>query len=184
MPPLRAQPDANLAEVAVVAIGVLALLCTGLLKTPIGLSQTEQFRVQAESVSGFETLADHFPSGVTDPTIVIASTERTDAVQQAITGTPGVVSANPTGTSPQGLTQWSVVLAAEPASDQAFDTVDALRAAVHGADPDSLVGGSDAKARDAAGAAGHDRALVVPAILAVVLLVLFGILLLGGALQM
>ena len=159
--------------VAVVAIGVLALLCTGLLKTPIGLSQTEQFRVQAESVSGFETLADHFPSGVTDPTVVIASTERTDAVQQAITGTPGVVSANPTGTSPQGLTQWSVVLAAEPASDQAFDTVDALRAAVHGADPDSLVGGSDAKARDAAGAAGHDRALVVPAILAVVLLVLF-----------
>ena len=159
--------------VAVVAIGVLALLCTGLLKTPIGLSQTEQFRVQAESVSGFETLADHFPSGVTDPTVVIASTERTDAVQQAITGTPGVVSATPTGTSPQGLTQWSVVLAAEPASDQAFDTVDALRAAVHGADPDSLVGGSDAKARDAAGAAGHDRALVVPAILAVVLLVLF-----------
>ena len=79
--------------VAVVAIGVLALLCTGLLKTPIGLSQTEQFRVQAESVSGFETLADHFPSGVTDPTVVIASTERTDAVQQAITGTPGVVSA-------------------------------------------------------------------------------------------
>ena len=159
--------------VAVVAIGVLALLCTGLLKTPIGLSQTEQFRVQAESVSGFETLADHFPSGVTDPTVVIASTERTDAVKQAITGTPGVVSANPTGTSPQGLTQWSVVLAAEPASDQAFDTVNALRAAVHGADPNGLVGGSDAKARDAAGAAGHDRALVVPAILAVVLLVLF-----------
>ncbi len=159
--------------VSVVALGVLGLLCTGLLKTPIGLSQTEQFRVQAESVSGFETLADHFPSGVTDPTLVIASTDRTAAVQQAITGTPGVVSANPTGTSPQGLTQWSVVLAAEPASDEAFDTVDALRAAVHGVDPDGLVGGSDAKARDAAGAAGRDRALVVPAILAVVLLVLF-----------
>ncbi len=35
------------------------------------------------------------------------------------------------------------------------------------------VGGSDAKARDASAAAGRDRAVVVPAILAVVLLVLF-----------
>ncbi|MEW5809608.1 MAG: MMPL family transporter [Actinomycetota bacterium] len=161
------------AVVSVIALGVLGLLCTGLLSTPIGLSQTEQFRVQAESVSGFETLADHFPSGVTDPTQVIAATERSTEVQQAISGTPGVVSVTPAGTSPQGLTQWSVVLAAEPASDEAFDTIDALRSAVHGADPGALVGGSDAKARDAAGAAGHDRALVVPAILAVVLLVLF-----------
>ncbi|TRW77827.1 MMPL family transporter [Mycolicibacterium sp. 018/SC-01/001] len=161
------------AVVSVAALAVLGLLCTGLLSTPIGLSQTEQFRVQAESVSGFETLADHFPSGVTDPTVVIASTDRAAEVQQAITNTPGVVSAAPAGTSPQGLTQWSVVLSAEPASDAAFDTVDALRTAVHGADPDGLVGGSDAKARDAAGAAGHDRALVVPAILAVVLVVLF-----------
>ncbi|MEH3139206.1 MAG: MMPL family transporter [Mycobacterium kyogaense] len=161
------------AAVSVVAIGVLGLLCTGLLSMPIGLSQTEQFRVQAESVSGFETLAEHFPSGVTDPTLVIASTDRAAQVQQAITATPGVVSATPAGTSPRGLSQWSVVLAAEPASDEAFDTVDALRSAVHGADPDSLVGGSDAKARDAAGAAGRDRTLVVPAILAVVLLVLF-----------
>ncbi|RZT17965.1 RND superfamily putative drug exporter [Mycobacterium sp. BK558] len=161
------------ALVSVVAIGALALLCTGLLRTPIGLSQTEQFRVQAESVSGFDTLADHFPSGLTDPTLVIASTDRTAEVQRAITATPGVVSATPAGTSPQGLTQWSVVLAAAPATDEAFDTIDALRDAVHGADPAGLVGGSDAKARDAAGAAGHDRAVVVPAILAVVLLVLF-----------
>ncbi|MCG7595590.1 MMPL family transporter [Mycobacterium sp. PSTR-4-N] len=161
------------AVVSVAALAVLGLLCTGLVSTPIGLSQTEQFRVQAESVSGFETLADHFPSGLTDPTLVIASTDRAADVQQAITATPGVVSANPTGTSPQGLTQWSVVLAAEPASDEAFGTVDALRDAVHGADPESLVGGSDAKARDAAAAAGRDRMLVVPAILAVVLVVLF-----------
>jgi len=161
------------ALVSVVAIGVLALLCTGLLRTPVGLSQTEQFRVQAESVTGFDTLAEHFPSGVTDPTLVIASTGRSAAVAQAITGTPGVVSTAPAGTSPDGLTQWSVVLAAAPASEEAFGTVDALRTSVHAADPAALVGGSDAKARDAAGAAARDRVVVVPAILAVVLLVLF-----------
>jgi len=161
------------AQVAVVSIGALALLCTGLLSTPLGLSQTEQFRVQAESVNGFDTLAAHFPSGLTDPTWVIASTDRAAEVQRAIDDTPGVVSVTPAGTAPTGLSQWSVVLSAAPASDEAFGTIDALRDSVHRVDSDGLVGGSDAKARDAAAAAGHDRAVVVPAILAVVLLVLY-----------
>lgn len=160
-------------RVAVVSIGALALLCAGLLSTPLGLSQTEQFRVQAESVDGYDTLAAHFPSGLTDPTLVIASTDRAPAVQRAIADTPGVVSVTPSGTTPNGLSRWSVVLAAAPASDEAFETIDALRDSVHEVDPDGLVGGSDAKARDAATAAGHDRAVVVPAILVVVLLVLY-----------
>lgn len=161
------------ARVAVVSIGLLALLCTGLLATPIGLSQTEQFRVQAESVNGYDTLAAHFPSGLTDPTRVIASTDSAPEVQRAIEDTPGVVSVTPAGAAPNGLSQWSVVLAAAPASDEAFETVDALRDSVHQVDPDALVGGSDAKARDSSAAAGRDRAVVVPAILAVVLLVLY-----------
>ena len=86
-------------RVAVVAIAGLAVLCTGLLGTPIGLSQTEQFRVQAESVSGYETLAAHFPSGLTDPTRVIAPTDRASAIQRAITATPRIVSATPSGQS-------------------------------------------------------------------------------------
>ncbi|KUI07075.1 hypothetical protein AU191_23030 [Mycolicibacterium acapulense] len=159
--------------VATISIGGLAVLCIGLVGTPIGLSQTEQFRVQAESVSGYSRLADHFPSGLTDPTRVIASTERAADVQRAITETPGVVSANPAGQTPDGLTQWSVVIDAEPASDEAFKTVDALRDSVRAADPEALVGGSDATARDASAAASRDRAVVVPAILVVVLAVLY-----------
>ena len=160
-------------RVAVVSIGALALLCTGLLNTPLGLSQTEQFRVQAESVDGYDTLSAHFPSGLTDPTRVIAATDRAAEVQSAIAGTPGVVSVTPAGTTDTGLSQWSVVLAAAPASGEAFETIDALRDSVHRVDPEGLVGGSDAKARDAAAAAGYDRAVVVPAILVVVLLVLY-----------
>ncbi|MBX7431956.1 MMPL family transporter [Mycobacterium sp. Y57] len=161
------------APVAAVSIGALALLCTGILNTPVGLSQTEQFRVQAESVDGYTTLSAHFPSGLTDPTRVIASSGLADRVSRAITDTRGVVSVTPAGTAPDGLSQWSVVLAAAPASDEAFDTIDALRGAVHDVDPNGLVGGSDATARDAAAAAAHDRAVVIPAILAVVLLVLY-----------
>lgn len=163
-------------RVAVVSIGALALLCTGIFATPVGLSQTEQFRVQAESVDGYETLADHFPSGLTDPARVIAPTDRGADVQRAISETPGVVSVTPAGAAPSGLSQWSVVLEAAPASDEAFETIDALRDSVHAVDPNALVGGSDATARDAAGAAGHDRAVVIPAILVVVLLVLYALL--------
>ena len=160
-------------RVAIVSIAGLALLCTGLLTTPVGLSQTEQFRVQAESVTGFQTLAAHFPSGLTDPTRVIAPTDRAGDVQQAIAGTAGVVSVTQAGQSPDGLTQWSVVLDAEPASDNALETIDALRDSVHSVDSRALVGGSDATARDAGLAAARDRSIVIPAILAVVLAVLY-----------
>ncbi len=159
--------------VAAVAIAGLAVLCTGLLTTPVGLSQTEQFRIQAESVTGYQTLAEHFPSGLTDPTRVVGSTDRADELQRAIAGTDGVVSATPTGKAPSGLCQWSVVLDAEPASDDAFTTIDALRNSVHAVDSSGLVGGSDAQARDASAAAGRDRMIVIPLILAVVLVVLY-----------
>lgn len=159
-----------------VAVVGLAVLATGLLGTKIGLSQTEQFRVKAESVTGFDTLARHFPGGFTGPTFVIADTGKSAAVQQAIDATPGVVSATPAGASPAGLRRWSVILDAPPASDAALDVVDALRDSVRGADPRALVGGSDAQARDIKDAAARDRLVVTPAILAVVLLVLYALL--------
>lgn len=161
------------ARVAVVAIGTLAVLSIGLVFTPIGLSQTEQFRVQAESVTGYETLAAHFPSGLTDPTRVIASTERAAEVERAINGTSGVVSATRRGESSNGLTQWAVVLDAEPASSEAFEIVDGLRNSTHAVDSRALVGGSDAQARDASAAAARDRLVIMPLILVVVLIVLY-----------
>lgn len=157
-------------RVATVALAGLAVLCAGLVNLPVGLSQTQQFRVQAESVAGYQTLADHFPSGLTNPTTVIASSP---AVGEAVTATPGVVSAIPTAHSAAGLTQWSVVLAAAPASSEAFKTIDTLRDSVHRVDSTAVVGGADAQARDAATAAQHDRRTVIPAILIVVLAVLF-----------
>ena len=161
------------ASVAGVAIAALLVLCTGLHGTSVGLSQTEQFRVRAESVTGYQTLAAHFPGGLTDPTRVVAATDRAGDVQRAITATPGVVSATESGHSPAGATQWSVVFSAEPGSPSAFKTIDALRNSVHKVDPGGLVGGSDASARDARATAERDRRVVIPAILAVVLIVLY-----------
>ena len=160
-------------RVAVTSVAVLGLMGLGLLGTPIGLSQTEQFRVKAESVTGYETLSAHFPSGLTDPTFVIGDTGRAAEIRQAIATTPGVASANDAGSSASGLTQWSVILAAPPASPQAFKTVAALRESVKKAEAMAIVGGSDAQALDSRDAAVRDRQVLIPAILAVVLIVLY-----------
>jgi putative drug exporter of the RND superfamily len=164
------------APVLAVAVTVLAALSAGLLGIHTGLSQTEQFRVHADSVAGFETLAAHFPGGASDPTFVVGSTARATQMQQAITRASGVVSAAPTAESPTGLTQWSVVLDAAPSTTAAFNIVAALRESVRSADPTALVGGADARALDIRDAAARDRLVVIPAILVVVLLVLSGLL--------
>ncbi|HEV7419149.1 MAG TPA: MMPL family transporter [Mycobacterium sp.] len=161
-------------RVAVTAVAVLALLCTGLFATPIGLSQTQQFRVKSESVTGYETLAAHFPRGLTDATRVIGDAGRAAEIQRAITTTPGVVaSASDPGPSASGLDQWTVILDAPPASPQAFETVAALRESVKKVDSTALIGGLDAQALDARDGAVRDRHVIIPAILVVVLVVLY-----------
>jgi putative drug exporter of the RND superfamily len=159
--------------VAAVTIAILAALATGLLGTRIGLSQTEQFRVEADSVSGFDIVAAHFPAGLANPTLVVASTAQASQVQQAISTTPGVVSVIESGQSTSGLTKWSVVIDAPPSSGQAFKTVAALRHSTKAVTPSALVGGADAQALDVRDAAAHDRLVLIPAILAVILVVLY-----------
>lgn len=160
------------ALVAVAAVAVLAALGGGLWGTRIGLSQTEQFRVRADSVAGYHVLAQHFPAGLANPTLVVADTGHAAAVHQAMAATPGVVSATESGRSASGLTQWSVVIDAPPSSVRAFDIVAALRDSTRAADSGALVGGADAAALDVRDAATHDRVLLIPAILAVILIVL------------
>jgi RND superfamily putative drug exporter len=160
-------------RVTIVTVTLLIILCAGVLGTPIGLSQTDQFRVKAESVSAFDTLADHFPSGLTSPTSVIGHADRTNDLQRAIETTPGVVSVIDAGRSATGLTKFSVVIDAAPASASAFEVIEALRESVRGVDDQALVGGADAQALDARNAAQRDQRVVIPAILVVVLVVLY-----------
>lgn len=166
-------------------VPVLLLFGAGLLGLKVGLDQTDQFTVKAEAVEGFETLSKHYPAGESTPTTVVANSAKTREVQEAITATPGVEQANPTGvsgtsdasstgTADDGLTRWRVVLDAEPATDAAFTTIENLRASVRGvAGADALVGGPDAQALDSRDAARADERLLFPMILGVVLVLLF-----------
>ena len=161
------------AVVAGVAIAVLAALATGLLGTPIGLTQTQQFRIQADSVSGYDVVAVHFPAGLSSPTLVVAPTASAPQVQRAIRATPGVVSVTESGHAASGLTKWSVVIDAGPSSDRAFKTVAALRHSTNVGSAGALVGGPDAQSLDVRQAAARDRLVLIPSILAVILVVLY-----------
>lgn len=155
-------------------VPVLLICGAGIIGVRIGLEQTEQFRVSAESVDGFGTLRDHFPAGQSNPTTVVARTEAAARVDAAIRGAQGVESSRQTGASDGGLTRWQVVLDGDPASAEAFDAVRALRANVHAVpDAQALVGGTDAATLDSRDAARGDLIRIVPLILAVVLFVLF-----------
>jgi RND superfamily putative drug exporter len=154
--------------VTVVSLVVLGVLSTGLIGTRLGLSQTEQFRVQAESVDGLTTLSRFFPAGAADPTVVLTSPEHSEEDLAAVKGTPGVAQAR-IAERAGGIVSISAVLTAAPDTPESYATVRSLRAAVG---DNAVVGGSVAIAMDSKDAARRDLRVIVPVILLVVLLVL------------
>lgn len=163
------RPVVMLAAAAV----VLGVLASGLLGAKVGLSQTDQFRVTAESVDGLETLSEHFPPGAADPVTIIAPADETDAVLARTGQTDGVDSARPSGRSGD-LVKITATLTDPPATPESIATIKALRGDL--AEFDALVGGSVAKDLDSRTGAERDLRVVVPLILLVVLLVLIAVL--------
>ncbi|WP_229069940.1 MMPL family transporter [Actinoplanes sp. DH11] len=154
------------------SIVVLGLLSLGAIGTKVGLSQTEQFRVEAESVAGLETLSKYFPAGAAGPATVLTEPAKAEQVLQTVSATPGVVQARvaeETGT----LVSISAVLEAAPDTAEAFATIRDLR---EGLDGDALVGGTVATALDTRDAARRDLVVIVPVILGLVFLVLVALL--------
>lgn len=162
--------------VVAASAAVLALLASGLLGASLGLSQTEQFRVEAESVDGLETLSKHFPPGASDPVTIIVDAADADRALAVVAETDGVVEARPTGRSDTGLAQITATLDSAPSTDESIDTIKALRSNLDEVDDDALVGGSVAQDLDSREGTLRDMTVIIPLILAVVLLVLFAVL--------
>ena len=156
----------------VVTALALAGLAVGLVDTKTGLRQDQMFRNDPPSVVGQHLLAASFPQGATAPATITANTAATPDLLAVVKGTPGVASANVAGRT-DNLVQISATLTAPPASSASHDTIDRLRQRVHqvpGAN--ALVGGGDAIDLDTAHANSHDRTLLIPLVLAVVLVIL------------
>lgn len=159
---------------------LLAVMAGGLLGTQVGLTQTERFRVAAESADALQTISAHYPAGAADQLTVIAAADRIEQVQDAVEGVDGVdqVHPGPSGSTDAGeRATLQVTGDAVPGSQAERDLVAELREAVHGIpDAEAQVGGAPATDVDVREGSERDLWVVAPLVLAVVALILAALL--------
>ncbi|WP_462418808.1 MMPL family transporter [Kytococcus sp. Marseille-QA3725] len=171
----------------VLAASLLALgtMAAGLAGTKVGLSQADQFRVEAESVTGLETLEQHYPAGAATPLDVLVPVDEapsgdrpapeTAELLQSVDGIDGVTGARPGEVAESRGRTWQrvqVTTDAAPASAEARQVVKAVRATARSTSADALVGGSEAQAVDQRQGVIRDMTVILPLMLVMVLLVL------------
>jgi putative drug exporter of the RND superfamily len=159
------------------AVWIVTALCLGglvigLVDTHTGLNQDQQFRTTPQSVTGQRILAQSFPSGTASPTIVTTDPAHTAAVLSATRSTPGVASAQVSSRS-GNLVQISATLDSTVGTNASHRTIQALRGNIHAVPgAHALAGGTAAVDLDTSTATTHDRNLIVPLVLGVVLVIL------------
>ena len=152
---------------ASVTTAVLVVMSLGALRIETGLSEADQFLETPEAITASERLAESYPAGSSDPTVVLTEGAPQQVASQIET-VEGVDSVRPGG-SADGVNRLDVVLTAEPGSEEAGATVEALRSELG---DDGLVGGTEAERVDQQAASERDRLLLIPLILGLVLLAL------------
>lgn len=149
----------------------LAALAAGCLGISTGLDRAHFLTTTPSSTIGERVLAEHYPGGQSRPLQVI--TENPAPVTAALRQHPGVARVGTPQPSTDGrLARLDVVLTSPPDGEAAKDTVRDLRRTI----PDATIGASTASEIDLADAQAHDRRVVIPLVLGVVLLILIALL--------
>jgi RND superfamily putative drug exporter len=162
-----------------VITGLMLVLLAGFsttLKTD-GLSTSESFTGNPESVVGQKLLLNHFPGGEGDPTKVILKNELIPAASDRLLGLDGVTAVTPEVNAggvvvKNGLSILNVTLSTAPDSRESRDRIPAIREAVKSIDQSILVGGTTAVFFDTDVAARHDNRTVIPVVLLLITLIL------------
>ncbi|GEE01594.1 membrane protein [Gordonia spumicola] len=158
----------------------LVVLLAGAVFAPMfradGVSTKDFFLGETDSVAGAEMHAAHFDAGAGSPTWVLAPAHVLEATTDAVRGVGGVSSAEPLTADGrpvvrEGTAAVQVTLTDDPDSLAAQGTVSTIRAAVARIGG-VKVGGPTAIDLDTRLTAQHDRNLVIPLVLLVVLAVL------------
>ena len=150
-----------------------------------GIGTVDTFTGKPESVVGQKLLLKHFPGGEGDPTQVVVSADKIDAVTAALTGAPGVSSITPAlvGLPIPGQPVpevkivdnkaiLNVTLDAAPDSVEAGNDIPELRRLAKAADSTALIGGTSAVYYDVRQANNRDNRVIIPIILLVITLIL------------
>lgn len=162
---------------ALVLLGLSALVPTFRAE---GTSDSDVFLAEVESVAGQEVLGEHFDAGQAQPITVAVPEPDAEAVTDAVTDVPGVAGARlltdgPEDGSPVVVDGWVLVEAvtdAAPDSREALTVVQEVRDAAHAVTDEALVGGVAAQRLDAQLTSVEDLKRIVPAVLAVIFVVL------------
>ena len=162
----------------VITVLLLVLLAgfSTTLKTD-GLSTSESFTGNPESVVGQKLLLNHFPGGEGDPTKVILKNELIPVVSEKLRVVAGVSEVVPEANAggviiKNGLSILNVTLSTAPDSRESRDRIPAIREAVKSIDESILVGGTTAVFFDTDVAARHDNRTVIPVVLLLITLIL------------
>jgi RND superfamily putative drug exporter len=143
-----------------------------------GITQSQLFLNKVESVTGQEVLARHFPAGSGSPVQIIAPRAKAAQALAEVRSVDGVASAfvGQTPGVPPKVVDGNVLIQATltPAADStaAEAVVEQLRGRLDRVGSDVLVGGSTAVNLDVRQASDRDLRVIIPAILAVVFVVL------------
>ncbi|MFD3472803.1 MMPL family transporter [Streptomyces sp. NPDC058682] len=152
-----------------------------------GVPLDEIFVNDAPSVSAQQTLARHFPGGSGNPAVVITNAGRVAEVRAAAESTEGVaaVTTVTAGGRPgmgdplvvDGRVRLDATFKAAADSDAAKETVQRLRDRLHAVPgAKALVGGYTAQQYDTQQTSARDRAVIVPVVLGIILLILIALL--------
>ena len=157
----------------VVTALLLAAFWAGLIGFKIGtLTAAQSFRGTPSSITAQNVLAKYFPAGSGEPVDVISNAASAGQVRSALADTPGIASVTPPVTK-DGLAFLQATMTPAPDSPAAYTLVDKIRTTVHAIPgADAKVGGGTAINQDVGSAAAHDRDLLIPLILGVVLIIL------------
>ena len=143
-----------------------------------GITQSEVFLNETESVTGQEVLAKHFPAGSGSPVQVLTPESKTPQVIDVLSREDGVNDpyAGLAPGAPPKVVDGNVIvqatLTAPADSPEADDVVRRLRADLDVVGEDVLVGGQTAMNLDVRDASNRDVRVIIPAILIVIFLVL------------
>jgi RND superfamily putative drug exporter len=144
-----------------------------------GLGTVDSFTGNPESVVGQNLLLEHFPGGEGDPTQVVVSASKADALIEALSSVKGVTDVSylvDPITQNVKIVDGKVIVNATldkaPDSVEAGEYVAPIRQAAHEVDPTSLVGGTSATYFDLRNANSRDNRTIIPIILIVITLIL------------
>ena len=161
-------------KVWVVTSLILGVAALGLFRLDTsGLSTEDQYTKEFDSVVGQQVLMDHGLVDSSNPVMVVTNADSRLDVAAAMSTVDGLGTPDTSVPPVGGVALVTATVPGDAAAPAAFDTVDAVRAAVHrvpGAD--ALVGGTSAIYLDIQHASSRDNRVIIPVVLVVVMLIL------------